>query len=217
MPKLPDTSLIHLHRLTRAPVTVDRLEGAAWRVSDSGSATPLAVGDELTLGETLALEEGAVLDAGPVHLRGGRRGQAHVLVRDASFRTNPSRADVPRLLLQLAQIEEQAGLLGGDPLAVRGGPETELERAASSDFARCNLVLAAARELPEAVAREAGAVTLFVNEETAFVAMSELSAGRLRSVMEALERPVNPHMVSADVLAELIERVYGGGRAPDVC
>lgn len=210
MPTLPDITVVNLHRAPRAELTIDRLEGHAWRIAEGADhPCPLELGDSISIGETVALEVGAALDAGPLHLRGGPKGQTHALVRDGAFRPNPSRADVPRLILQLAQIEEQMTSMGEDPLAVRQGPETEFERAASADFARCNLVLAAARELPEDVARREGAVCLFVNEDTAFVAMVDLSVSKLRAVMEALERPVNPHMVERATLEDLIQRVYG--------
>lgn len=211
MPRLPDTTIVNLHRASRSPLVIDRLEGEAWRVAE-GSKQPetLGVGDRIGVGDTVALAVGTVLDAGPLHLRGGPRGQTHVLVKDGAFRPSPSRADVPRLLLQLAQIEEQmSSSFGEDPLAVRPGPETEFERAASADFARYNLVMPAARELPEDVARREGAVCLFINEDTAFVAMADLSVGKLRAVMEAMDRPVNPHMVEPRILEELFARVYG--------
>jgi hypothetical protein len=211
MPEIPDTTLVDLHRVSRSPLRVSQLDGAAWRVPDEGRPEPLGPGDELGVGDTIAVAEGGVLEAGPLLLRGGLRGRTHRLVEPSAFRASPSRADVPRLLLQLTQIQEQMGHLGEDPLAVRGGPETPFERCASADFARSNLVLSAARELPEALARAQGAVPLFVNEETAFVAMVEVSVTKLQVVMEALERPVTPHMVETPVLEELLERVYGLG------
>lgn len=210
MPTLPDTTVVQLHRAACGTVTVDRIEGQAWCIRE-GQETPelLSVGDDLSAGDTVALCEGAAVHAGSLHLRGGPKGQAHALVKEEAFRPSPSRTDVPRLLLQLAQIEEQMAALGGDPLAVREGPETPFEKAASGDFARCNLSLAAARELPEAVAREQQAVCLFVNEDTAFVAITDLSVGKLRTLMETIERPVNPHMVEPTVMRELLERAYG--------
>lgn len=190
------------------------LEGSAWRIAEAeDEPRPLSTGDELVVGETVLLAAGAVLEAGPLHLRGGERGQTHGLVNDSSFRPSPSRGDVPRLLLQLAQIQEEMGEEGEDPLAVRGGPSSVLDRCASADFARSNLVLSAARELPEAIARAHGAVALFVNEDTAFVAVVELSVPKLQALMEALDRPVNPHMVDASILQELLERVYTASAA----
>lgn len=210
MPTLPDTSVVNLHRTAGSPVRVDRVDGMAWRIREGAErAEPLAVGDHLEPGDTVALAAEAQVEAGTLRLRGGVSGQAHALVKDGAFRANPSRADVPRLLLQLAQIEEQMGTDGEDPLAVRQGPESAFECAASSDFARSNLVLAAARELPEAVARSERAVCLFVNEDTAFVAVTAISVAKLRALMEALDRPVNPHMVEEPVLDELLERAYG--------
>ncbi|MBX2810261.1 MAG: hypothetical protein KTR25_00560 [Myxococcales bacterium] len=210
MPTLPDTTIVNLHRTSSSPLCIARLEGIAWRISeDTNEAQELRIGDQISRGETVALAPQAVLEAGSLRLLGGSKGQTHSLVKEGVFRPNPSRSDVPRLLLQLAQIEEQMSSLGEDPLAVREGPETAFERAASADFARCNLVPQAARELPEEVARQEGAVCLFVNEDTAFVAMSDLSVPKLRAVMEALERPINPHMIEADLLEELLERVYG--------
>ena len=209
MEQVPDTSIVNLHRASRSPLAIDRLEGQAWRIREGASeAEQLSVRDLLRVGETVAVAPGGVVEAGPLQLRGGFRGQAHALVKAGAFRPSPNRTDVPRLLLQLAQIEEQMTSFGEDPLAVREGPETPFERAASAEFARNNLVLMAARELPESVAQEQAAVCIFVNEETAFVAVSELSVAKLRAVMEALQRPVNPHMVEPQVLDELLERVY---------
>ncbi|MEM7679360.1 MAG: hypothetical protein AAF449_25585 [Myxococcota bacterium] len=88
------------------------------------------------------------------------------------------------------------------------GPETVHERAKSSEFARLNLTLSVARELPESVARQLRAVALFVSEDTAFVAVSSLDVAKLRRLMTALRRPVNPHMVEEEVIDQLLERVY---------
>lgn len=210
MPRVPDTTIVDLHRVPYSPIAVDRIEGEAWRIpKGSGTPEPLGAGDDLEVGDTVALAPLSSLDAGPVHLRGGPRGRAHGLVSDRDLRVNPTRAQVPQLLLQLTEIEEQMSELGGDPLAVQPGPESPFERAASAEFALCNLVPTAARELPESLARTEGAVVLFINEETAFVAMSSLSVQKLRSVMEAVQRPVNPHMVEPTVLEELLERAYG--------
>lgn len=210
MPSLPDTTIVNLHRTSGSPLQIGRLEGHAWKVSEeTQEATELELGDEVHRGDTIALAQDSMLEAGSLRLFGGEQGQTHTLLKDGCNKPNPSRADVPRLLLQLAQIEEQIGALGEDPLAVRPGPETEFERSASTDFARCNLVYAAARELPESVARSEGAVCLFINEDTAFVAMSDLSVAKLRAVMETLERPINPHMIEPALLEELLERVYG--------
>ena len=210
MYSLPDTTVVNFHRATSSPLTIHKLEGCAWKV-DEAKKEPvvLCLGDNIYPGETVALCAHSVLEAGTLKLRGGPEGQTHALVKEGAFRPNPSRADVPRLLLQLAQLEEQMSTFGEDPLAVQEGPETDFERAASADFARCNLVLSAARELPESVARDVGAVCLFVNEDTAFVAMADLSVTKLRAVMEALERPINPHMIGGDLLEELLEQVYG--------
>lgn len=209
MSALPDTTVINLHRASRSPLTVSELEGAAWCIPDgSGSPKPLAVGAEISVGDSVAVGAGAELVVGCLRLNGGRRGQTFGLVKDGAFRPNPNRTDVPRLVLQLAQIEQQVAEGAEDPLAVRQAPETELERASSADFARTNLVLAAARELPEEVARAQRAVVLFINEETAFTAMADLSVSKLRALIEALDRPVTPHMVEESALDALLADVY---------
>lgn len=209
MSKLPDTTIVHLHRAPRSPILVTRIDGEAWRLSEgTGNMVQIEVGTPLQVGDTVALAAHGVLDAGPIHLRGGRGGCSHALVSDRAFRPNPSRAHVPQLLLQLAELQSQMSSLGGDPLAVQSGPETPFDRAASSDFARCNLVKAAALEMPEEVARSHQMLPLFVNEDTAFVAMVSLSVNKLRTAMEVLERPVNPHMVEPYVLEELLVQVF---------
>lgn len=209
MPDIPDTTIVNLHRLPATSASVSRLEGHAWLYPDGGRVPrPLEHGDQLSVGDMVAVAPDGRVDAGPLRLFGGARGATHSMIGEGAFRPNPGRAQVPRLLLQLSEIEEQMGALGGDPLAVQPGPETPFERAASADFARSNLVVGAARELSESTARRVGAVPLFINEETAFVAMASLSVEKLRTVMEALERPVNPHMVEDEVLEELLARAY---------
>lgn len=209
MPTLPDTTIVNLHRTPQGSQTVSIMTGHAWKFAEGqDTPEPLSVGDVLVAGDTVAVAADSVVEAGTLHLHGGPDGYAHALVKDSAFRPSPSRADVPRLMLQLAQIEEQMGALGEDPLSVREGPETPFEKAASADFARCNLVKAAARELPETVARAERAVCLFVNEETAFVAVTDMSVAKLRALMEALDRPVNPHMVEPVILEELLTRAY---------
>lgn len=209
MPTLPDTTIVNLQRAPQGSHVVVRVEGFAWRLRDDEDApSVLSPGDALEPGDTVAVGAQSMVEAGTIRLIGGPRGQTHALVKDSDFRPSPSRADVPRLLLQLAQIEEQMTSFGEDPLAVRQGPETPFERAASADFARCNLVSAAANELPESIARSESAVCLFVNEETAFVAVTDISVTKLRALMEALDRPVNPHMVEPEIIEELLERAY---------
>ena len=132
------------------------------------------------------------------------------MIKESAFRPLQGRKDVPRLLLQLEQIEEEMVELGGDVLAVRCAPETAFEKALSAEFAFANLVREAAIELPEDVAREQGALPLFVNEETSFVAVTDLTVGKLKILMETLQRPVSPHMVESSVLdLVLIDKVWG--------
>ena len=145
---------------------------------------------------------------GTLKLFGGSRGRAHALVPADAFKSAPRRADVPRLLEQLAGIEAEAVKLGEDPLAMQRGPETPHERAKASEFAKLNLTLSVARELPETIAREDRAVALFVSDDTAFVAVSTLDVAKLRRLMTALRRPVNPHMVDEDIIDALLAQVY---------
>jgi hypothetical protein len=88
------------------------------------------------------------------------------------------------------------------------GPSTPYECASSAEFAELNLVEREARELPEAIAKTTGSVCLFFSDEAAFVAFSSVTIAKLRTLMEVLNRPVNPHLVELRVLEKLFERVY---------
>ena len=88
------------------------------------------------------------------------------------------------------------------------GPDSEYEKIKSAEFARLNLTMPVARELAESTARSDRAVALFISDDTAFVAVSTLDVAKLRRLMTALRRPVNPHMVEDSVIDELLERVY---------
>ncbi|MCA9549770.1 MAG: hypothetical protein KC933_07025 [Myxococcales bacterium] len=209
MTRLPDTNILDLHRAEAGPMAVDALEGRAWLVKEGDKeAVPVSPGTEVAVGDVLALAAGARVRLGGLLLQGGNRGRAHGLVGQDAFRTAPNRADVPRLLNQLLQIEREMEPLGEDPLTMQPGPVTPHERAASAEFARQNLDEAAARRLSEGEARAHRAVVLFYSEDTAFVAFERLTVPRLRAVMEALHRPVNPHLVTAEMLDELLMRVY---------
>lgn len=206
----PDLNFVDLHRLAEPEARVEQVVGHAWRIERGTPLGPLAEGHRLKVGETVAVAANSEVVAGPLLLKGGRRGRAHALVASSSFRPSPSRADVPRLLRQLAQIEREVGSRGLDPLqASQMPPRTAHERAHAAEFALLNLCLPAARMLPERLARELEAVVLFVSEETAFVAFSQVDVRRLRAVMEALERPVHTHLVQPEVIRELIPKIYG--------
>ena len=205
----PDLSFVDLHRVADTETRVERVVGKAWRVPEGGDPIPLVESHTLRVGETVAVEPGGEVLAGGLHLRGGRRGRAHSLVAASSFRPSPSRSDVPRLLMQLTGAERQRYRRGSDPLTESHPvPQTPHERARAAEFALANLCPAAARLLPEAVAREVRAVVLFVSEETAFTAFEQLTVDGLRRVMEDLERPVSPHVVPAGLLDALLDRVY---------
>ena len=211
MNEQPDLTVVDLHRV-EGPLVVQAVQGDVWHFPDGhpGSAE-VEVGGAIQIGDTLALGPGARVLVGTLDLTGGRRGRAHALVPVDAFKTAPRRADVPRLLEQLAGIEADAVKLGEDPLAMQRGPETAHEKAKSAEFARLNLTLSVARELTERTARSDRAVALFVSEDTAFVAVSSLDVAKLRRLMQALRRPVNPHMVEESVIDELLERVYAVG------
>jgi hypothetical protein len=205
-----DTSIVDLHRADEDRLVVTSVEGEAWRVADQKlPAVRLETGVQLTFEDTVALGAGAQAIVGGLVLRGGRRGRAHAFVRDSAFRPSPSRDDVPTLLGQLEQIEEQMRPLGEDPLAAQTGPMSLYERAHSAEFARLNLVLATARSFDESLARMVRSVLLFVSEDTAFVAFARLSVPKLRTVMAELGRPIHPHLVEETVIDELLKRVYG--------
>lgn len=207
---VPDASVLDLHRVDGGPVPVRSVHGEAWRApEDSEDFSPLRAGEEVALGETVAVAAGGVVELPGLTLRGGNRGRAHALVSQGSFRSSPGRADVPRLVAQLEQIEKEMPPIGDDPLTMQSGPITPTERAQSAEFARLNFDPEAAQLLGEAAAREAQAVCLFVSDETAFVAVRELTVPKLRSLIEGLGRPVSPHVVADEVLDELLERAYG--------
>lgn len=208
MEQQPDLTVVDLHRVDQSLV-IQVIDGEVWHFPEGRPGpVPVDVGGVIDIGDTLVLAPGARAVLGALTVSGGQRGRAHALIRSDAFRTAPRRADVPRLLEQLADIEAEAVKLGEDPLSMQRGPQTANERARSSEFARLNLALDVARELPEAVAREARAVALFVSDDTAFVAVDSLDVAKLRRLMTALRRPVNPHMVDGPVIDELLERVY---------
>ncbi|MGF1509095.1 MAG: hypothetical protein ACFB9M_06285 [Myxococcota bacterium] len=209
----PDVSYVDLHRVSGSPLRVEHIRGRAWRVNDGGRLTNLDEGESLEVGDTVAVSAEGELQAEGLTLPGGRRGKTHSLVATSAFRSSPSRADVPKLLRQLAQIEQEiAGQGSADPLAAaQSPPRTPHEQAQASEFARSNLSIPAARLLSEALARELRVLVLFVSDETAFVAMEDVTVWRLRRVMEALERPVHTHLVTSTDMSALLEKVYGAG------
>ena len=208
MTEQPDLTVVELHRVD-GPLVVQAIEGDVWHFPD-GRPGPIAVeiGGPVQIGDTLALAPGARVLVGTLDLKGGAKGRAHALVPVDAFKSAPRRADVPRLLEQLAGIEAEAIKLGEDPLSMQRGPESPHDKAKSSEFAQLNLTLSVARELPESIARADRAVALFVSDDTAFVAVSALDVAKLRRLMTALRRPVNPHMVEDSVIDALLERVY---------
>jgi hypothetical protein len=54
-------------------------------------------------------------------------------------------------------------------------------------------------------------VALFLCGEGDNVAVHQISLKRLRTLMEALERPVTPHMVTEETLSALMHLAYAGG------
>lgn len=206
-----DTSIVELHRLSGTCEPVLAVEGGAVRVGDDsqpiGSLQP---GSQVRVGETIALEPGAEVRLACLVLSGGRRGRAHSFVAKDAFPSSPSTKNVQDLLAQLSHIERQMDHLGEDPLAMQRGPSSVFEHAVAADFARANLVRQTALALPESIAREVGAVCLFASGEAVFVALSALSIAKVRRLMKALDRPVNPHLVGEGVLEELLRAVYGG-------
>jgi hypothetical protein len=209
-----DTTVVELHRLTRSPAAIRGIVGEAYRVTEDGTIlAKLDNESQVSVGETIALEPGSVVLLDHLRFSGGRRGKAIAFVAESAFRSSPSRSDVPKLLDQLKEIDRQMlAQLGEDPLRMHKGPATPFERATSAEFARLNLVDRDARELPEPIARALGAVCLFFSDESAFVAFSSVTIAKLRSLMEALNRPVNPHLVEEHVLEQLLERVYAARR-----
>jgi hypothetical protein len=210
-----DVAIVELHRLRSTSERITSVVGRAHRLNDDGEPIGLLRdGSELRIGETIALEPGTRLIVAGMELTGGKRGRAHAFVADSAFRSAPTRADVPKLLEQLAQIERQLARIGDDPLALQRGPTTTLERAMASDFVRQNLVLEVARSLDEGVARKTRSVCLFFSDDAAFIAMSAMSLAKVRMLMEALGRPVNPHLVDDAVIEELLAKVYARLREP---
>ncbi|MFO0722517.1 MAG: hypothetical protein U1E65_01960 [Myxococcota bacterium] len=210
-----ETAIVDLHWLGRRATSVLALAGAAFRVVDQNTnGVLLTVGDDVRVGETLVLEPGAEVVLETMVLEGGRRGRAHTFVPEDAFKSTPSKEDVPKLLEQLEQLERAVlSQTGEDPLAAQAGPKTSFERALSSEFALQNLNLSAARGLPEAVARAEQAVCLFFHGDQACVAMPRMSVRRVRTIMSALRRPVNPHLVDEETARVLLETVYARFRA----
>jgi len=208
----PDPAHVELHRMARPSVRIERVVGRAWRVHEGSFGDELEEGASLETGQSVALEPEAELLAEGLCLVGGRRGKTHALVPMTAFRASPDRGDVPKLLRQLAQIEREIEGSGNDPLAAaQSPPSTPHERASAIEFARANLNRAAARLLPESLARRLGAMVIFVSEETAFVAFESVDVAKLRTVMEALERPIHSHLVPEGTLASMLDQIYGRG------
>lgn len=205
-----DTSVVELFRLAQSPVELGNVIGDVFRVNEEGEILGvLESGASVAIGETIALDPGAVVSLDRARFSGGKGGKAIAFVAETAFRSSPSRSDVPKLLAQLKEIDRQMlAQLGEDPLNMHKGPETPFERASSAEFAHLNLVERDARELPESIAKSAGAVCLFFSDEAAFVAVSSVTISKLRMLMEVLNRPVNPHLVEAEVLTKLFARVY---------
>lgn len=208
---LPDPNIIDLHRLDGEPVVIADLSGDVWLVEEvvSRPTRPAEPGMTIEEGSTLLLAAGSAVEVGPWRLRGGNHGRAHGFVGPNSLRTSPGRVDVPRLIAQLVSIQEE--MAGRDEVLapVAQGPQTVYERAYSAEYARLNLDVERARELEEATARELQAVLLFLADETACVALDQLTVPKLEAVMRAIQRPLNPHLVEAHVITELLDRVYG--------
>ena len=209
---------VDMHRLSK-PVRVDELSGVAWRVNNDDDehafvVSHLAVGELLEAGQKIALEAKSVLKAEGLELLGGRRGKVFVLLAEEELRGSPSRLDVPKLLKDLVEVEAQlVARVGIDPLSMQNGPVTVFDRAVAADFARQNLVLEDAAILPERVARAQRAVVLFTSGDAVCVAVTELSVAKMRTLMEATGRPINPHMVDLPTLELLDQLVYGPKRA----
>lgn len=205
---------VDMQRLT-SPVRVEQVTGTAWRVDADGDeralvVSHLAVGELLEAGQKIALDAESSLSAGALELRGGRRGKVFVLLGEDELRGSPSSADVPKLINDLAQVEAQlVARVGLDPLSMQDGPQTPFDRAVAADFARQNLVPEEAAILPVEVARAQRAVVLFTSGDAACVAVAELSVAKMRTLMQALGRPINPHMVDLPTLELLEQLVYG--------
>ena len=123
MSEQPDLTVVELHRVD-GPLVIEAIQGDVWHFPDGKPGpTPVEVGASVQIRDTLALSAGSTVTVGTLRLSGGRRGRAHALVPADAFQTPPRRADVPRLLEQLAGIEAEAVKLGEDPLAMQRGPE----------------------------------------------------------------------------------------------
>jgi hypothetical protein len=214
---LVDTSVVDLHRLPPGPHVVDEVRGTAFHVIEEGDTyLALSSGNTLKIGDTIVIDPGGSVVIAGMTLEGGRRGRAHTFVAENAFRSSPNKDDVPKLLAQLTEIEEKMRAnLGEDPLHMHRAPATEPDRAAAAEFARLNLVVSISRELPEEIARRWRCVCLFFCDEAAFLATSDVSIAKLRAVMQALGRPVNPHLVEEAIVEELLARVYAPPPSPN--
>ena len=209
-PETPYVAVVDLHVL-QEPLSVSSVTGDAFRVSSDGNLSDrLEAGARLEVGQIIFVGPGGLVEAGKERLEGRRRGCAHSFVELATVTASPGRKDVPRLIRDLAELEKQmVGTLGTDPLEMQEPPSSAYDRSYAADYAFQNVDVECARLLPESKARELNAVCLFLAGESACVAVSGLSVRRLRSLMEALGRPVNPHMVDEETLSALLQAVYG--------
>jgi hypothetical protein len=201
---------LQLHCLTEPEPVLD-IRGEAWHSNEEGvPSAPLRAGETLTPGQFVAVAAGSGVRTRSVEIAGGRRGRTHGFVSASAAQTTPSRRDVPRLLADMEKLEKRIlDQFGQDPLEAQGGPEQPFDRAVAADFAFNNLTLEVALELPERVARDAGAVCLFLSGDAACIALAEVSVRKIRILMETLQRPISPHVVDPQTLRTLLTSVYG--------
>ncbi len=206
---MPD--FVELRCLPPGAIGVAAVTGDAFKVDEVRvEREPLVRGAHVKVGDTIFVDKEASVQVDRLSLAGGRHGRFFMFVDDNAVHSSPSRRDVPRLIQDLSNLEAQmVEHFGQDPLASQRGPETPLERAASAEFAIQNLMMDAAVCLPEKTARDSGAVCLFFHGEAACVAVSSMSVKKIRALMAALGRPVNPHVVDEDTLRTLFDGVYG--------
>ncbi len=200
-------SVVDLHRMPSPAPVVRQVNGEAWLVVGQGAPpTTLDLGRTLVVGDTLALAPHAHVWAGHYELLGGPHGRAHAFVAPDAFATSPALEELPELIRQLREL---AGQLGNeDPLSDEPGPSTPYEAALARDFALNNLDLSWARKLTCDEARQQRAVPLFVCQDTAYVAVDRASVAKLLTLVQALGRPVNSHLMTPEAIDELLAHAY---------
>ena len=195
---------VDFYRVPETGLRVDRVEGRVMRIVEQGES-PIEEGATLSVGDTIAVSAGGLVEAKDLRLAGGANGRAFTFVAEDAMRSRPGRDDISEILAQFERLMGRSE----DPFVEHQPPKTNYRRAVAREFARLNLQRTVALELAVDVARRLRAIPLFLSEETVFVATDGLDIRQVALLTQELRRPVNLHLVDHEMVDELLEEVFG--------